>query len=306
MKFSQLYPGLKSIIIIAVIATLLIFSVSVYLCFSVHNDMNVSLVVTAFFPLTVIWFMVKEYQHIKALIIKHHGPFGEIIEAWHFARIDRCLGYGDGREIIEGETLTVKEKPELCLKGLHASRKIIDALENARGSIICRVEVSGEILEDENKLVGQSRKCLWWIDADKILHEFACKCAERALKNANIETPELWNVIKFKRKWLTGEVTTEAMVAARSIAEFIAVKNCMTGAYADLEAVWLAVDSVAWLAADSADFSSPSVAWLAAKHAADSVSMSATSAMLATSAVLVERDWQEKTLLSMIEERKMP
>lgn len=53
--------------------------------------------------------------------------------AWHFCSEDRRLGYGDGREIKEGESLRVEGTPVLCKFGLHASVRILDALKYASG-----------------------------------------------------------------------------------------------------------------------------------------------------------------------------
>jgi len=286
MKFSQFHPRLKGTIIIVAIGYLLMFSVSVYLCFKWHNESNSYLVFSL--PLAATWFVVSMYLHIKAHIIKYYGPFGEIIEAWHFAQPDRCLTNGDGREIIEGETLTIEGNPKICKHGLHASKNILDALRNAPGPIICRVEVGGKIVEDEDedKLVGKSRKCLWWIDGDKLLHEFACKCAERILKKQNIKTPELWNGIDVKRKWLAGKATDDELEAASTDARWTANS---------------ATTSVAYFAAESD-------ARLAARWAANSACMSVAGEGVWLSAEsvgdLTERKWQEETLLRMIEEER--
>jgi hypothetical protein len=55
------------------------------------------------------------------------------------------------------------------------------------------------------------------IDAP-ILHEFACRCAENALKR--IESPDLRSVaaIEAKRKWLRGELTDSELNATRAAA----------------------------------------------------------------------------------------
>ena len=68
---------------------------------------------------------------------------------------------------------------------------------------------------------------------EPILHEFACRCAERALKAARITDERSWNAIKTKRKWLKGEATDEELVAAR-------------------DAAYAARDAAAWAAARDA------------------------------------------------------
>ena len=63
------------------------------------------------------------------------------ILAWHFTKADKRLRYNDNREVILGETLSVTSIPELCYAGLHASEKLVDAVSNAPGFILWRVEV---------------------------------------------------------------------------------------------------------------------------------------------------------------------
>jgi len=222
----------------------------------------------------------------------------ETIEAWHFARQDRCLAFGDGRKIVKGRTLTVEGKPILGNHGLHASRKITDALKTGYGgSIICRVEVGGEIIEGGSILAGQTRKCLWWIDASKLLHEFACKCAARALKKTNFKkTSKSWKAINIKRKWLAGKATDRELEDARSAA-------------AESDEWREGWSSVKWTARSEASSAAVWAAWYG-KTAAKSASVLATTAAAYSvhssrsagpAAKSAEKDWQEKTLLRMIE-----
>lgn len=107
------------------------------------------------------------------------------------------------------------------------------------------------------------------IDAP-ILHEFACRCADRAL--ARIEMPDSRSVeaIEAKRKWLRREIPEEAMDAARDAARAAA-----------RAAEWAAAWSAAWAAARAA-------AWAAAMAAARAT----------------EREWQIAELMSMLEEQE--
>lgn len=52
------------------------------------------------------------------------------------------------------------------------------------------------------------------IDAP-ILHEFACRCAERALSHEDKPDPRSVAAIAAKRAWLRGEITDEELKAAR-------------------------------------------------------------------------------------------
>ena len=41
---------------------------------------------------------------------------------WHFSAANKRLGYGDGREVIAGKTLSV-DGESCCEKGLHATQE---------------------------------------------------------------------------------------------------------------------------------------------------------------------------------------
>src|SRR5690348_4555471 len=96
---------------------------------------------------------------------------------WHFSAANKRLGYGDGRLIRPGETLKVTGDPELCIHGLHASTRLIDALRYAPGPYLWRVKLSGVIVRGDDKVVATERTALWGFDAADMLREFARKCA---------------------------------------------------------------------------------------------------------------------------------
>ena len=141
----------------------------------------------------------------------------ERILAWHFARDDGCLGYKDGRTIIKGRILAVEGKLRMCHHGLHGSLRAIDALDYARGSLACRVEIWGDVQHGDHKLVGRYRKCLGLVDADRILHEFAIWCAECALRRVartgGRVDPRSRQALRVKRRWLQGKATDEQLDA---------------------------------------------------------------------------------------------
>ena len=99
------------------------------------------------------------------------------MKAWHFLRKDRCLGYGDNREVIAGETYTVDGPSELCVRGLHGSKRPLDALKYAPGPVVCRVEIGGDVVEGDDKMAGTTREVLWMYDATEVLREFVRFCA---------------------------------------------------------------------------------------------------------------------------------
>ena len=107
-----------------------------------------------------------------------------------------------------------------------------------------------------------------------ILHEFACRCAERALKKAKVTDERSWNAIKVKRAWLKGEATDEELAAARAAA---AAAWAAGAAGAAAWAAWAA--GAAWAVA----------AWVAAWAARDT-------------AAAAERKLQVADLLALCEE----
>lgn len=145
--------------------------------------------------------------------------------AWHF--VGDTLR--DGRPIPpDGEWLEHGGELSVCEAGLHASREILDALNYAPGSTICRVRCGGEIVEQSDRLVCSRRKILWRIEADELLRDFARRRA--------------WSVITH---WESPEI----------IVEFL-----RTGDESKLSAAWSAVDAAAWSADNAA---ARSAAWFA-------------------------------------------
>jgi hypothetical protein len=190
---------------------------------------------------------------------------------WHFLRDDKRLRYRDGREVADGEIVEVGKTYEavgpleLCLNGMHASQRAIDALDYAPGAVVCRVALDGEITDGTDKLVARRRTVLWMLDATTILHEFGCWCAERALTNERSQgrepDPHSWAAVEAKRKWLRGEITDQELAAAWA-------------------AAWAAVESAAraaaWSAAESAARDAArGAAWAAAWDAAESAARDA-------------------------------
>ena len=187
------------------------------------------------------------------------------VKAYHFCSADMALGYADGREIVVGETLTVDCEPKLCEQGLHASEDILDALSYSAGPMLCEVEIGGKIVRGDDKLVGQSRKCLSALDCTETLQHWACDVAEHVLPIFEEECPDDQrprNAIEAKRAYLAGEITAAARDAARA-----------------------AAGDAAWAAARDA---TRVAAWDAARDAARAAAWDA------------EKDWQRARLLELI------
>lgn len=186
--------------------------------------------------------------------------------AWHFLAEDKCLGYGDGRSVEVGVPLECEGDPALCQNGMHGSVRLIDALHYASGPVVCRVEIEGDIIEGNDKICGRRRTVLWWIDATRILHEFACQCAEDALALVEEPDPRSVAAIAAKRKWLAGKITDEELAAARSAAWAAARSAAEAARSAARAAAWAA----AWSAASAARSAARrAAAWAAAREKQD-------------------------------------
>jgi len=166
------------------------------------------------------------------------------MKAWHFAQENRRLGYNDGRLIRKGQWLVHRGPLVMCESGLHASKRIIDALKYASGSVICRVELGGEIVHGEDKSVAERRQCLWYIDGTDLLRKFARMCA--------LDVIHLWDapdiVIQYLR---SGDETIRAAAwaAARAAAEATAWAAAWAAAEAAGAAAWAAARATAWATA---------------------------------------------------------
>ena len=199
---------------------------------------------------------------------------------WHWLREDRKLQYPPHTLVEAGQTLISEGELVLCENGLHASRRALDALQYAPGPVVCRVVLSGTIVEGADKACATERTCLWLADATRTLHEFACWCATQALERAAGREPATvcWKAVETKRRWLHGAATDQELAAARS-------------------AAWAAARSAAWAAARSAARAAArSAAWAAARSAARAAARSAAWAA-ARSAAREEQNSQLEAML---------
>lgn len=137
--------------------------------------------------------------------------------AWHWAKNDLKTQYTN-EPIVKGGTIRAEGPLVLCENGCHASLHPFDALLYAPGSMLCRVELGGKIVKGDDKLCARSREVLWIADCDHLLHEFACLCAERALKQAKVNDERSYAAIRVKRLWLQGRATDKQLAAARAAA----------------------------------------------------------------------------------------
>ena len=129
---------------------------------------------------------------------------------------------------------------------------------------------------------------------EETLHEFACRCAEEALKLVENPDPRSVAAIEAKRRWLRGEIGDEERSAARS------------AAWAAESAVW-AAESAAWAAARSVARDAALSATLAARAAAKAAWAARSAADAAADAAMaaarsVTRSCQVEMLKDMLKE----
>ncbi len=141
------------------------------------------------------------------------------MKAFYFAPADNRLRYGDGREIIVGETHRVEGTPEPCRHGLHASRRLIDALSYAPGTTLYLVELGGQIVESDDKAAATERTYLARFDARELLIRFACDCALDNLRLIRPYTAEFDIIESFLKNPTAARAAADAADAADAAAD---------------------------------------------------------------------------------------
>jgi hypothetical protein len=125
---------------------------------------------------------------------------GKSVLAWHFCG-DKLR---DGRPIPRnGVWLKHEGECKMCESGLHASRRLIDALHYAPGNTLCRVECADIAVEQDDKLVCHRRRIIARFDATDLL--------PRAARKFALDVIHLWDappvVVKFLK---TGDESLRA------------------------------------------------------------------------------------------------
>ena len=130
------------------------------------------------------------------------------IQAWHFT----SGTLRDGRPIpADGEALHHDGPMVMCKSGLHWSRTPLAALGYAPGATLCRVEVWGDVVEDDDKGIARNRVILWRMDATDLLREFARRCA--------LDVAHLWDAPEIVLDYLRTGDETKRRAAADAAAD---------------------------------------------------------------------------------------
>ena len=214
------------------------------------------------------------------------------MKAWHF--VSGTLRDGTATP-KDGVPLIHTGLVEICFSGLHASERIIDALQYAPGNTICRVECGDVVDSQDDKLVCRSRTILWRLDSEEVLRDFARKCA--------LDVAHLWDMPPIVREYLeTGrEDSRAAASAAASVASNANVAS--DAAWDAARAAGTASTSRATntfsVASDAAWDVASDAAWDAASAAARTAPRTARDA-----AWDAARDEQNKVLTALVNEAR--
>jgi hypothetical protein len=170
----------------------------------------------------------------------------EPVLAWHWTNGPILR---DGRPVSAGDVVTHDGPVEICTTGLHASERIIDALQYAPGSYIWRVECRDIVRRQDDKLVCRHRTHVWGYEADPVLRALVRACA--------LDVIHLWDAPPIVRQYLeTGDESIRdaardaawAAAGAAGDAAWAAGYAAEFGAGATRDAAWAARDA-AWDAA---------------------------------------------------------
>ena len=217
------------------------------------------------------------------------------ILAWHILPDDGRLMFPPHAWVEPGMTFRFPGTPVMCKQGFHASKRLLDALGYAHGSLICRVRLGGKvIIHEADKSVAQTRGVLWMVDATWILWDFACWCAEEALlkeqKCGREPAKESWAAIQARRDWLDGAISDRELQVAHLAAYLAANSAANSEAHsAANSAAHSVANSAAYSVANSA---ANSAVYSAAYSAARSATYSAQNKKLTEMIMAVP--WEEK------------
>jgi hypothetical protein len=167
-----------------------------------------------------------------------------MVKAWHFTN----GSLRDGRPIPKaGETLRHDGELIMCKSGLHASRRLIDALDYAPGLTLHCVELAGKVLHEDDKSVAMERTILWTLPEsvmEPLLRDFARRCA--------LDVIHLWDAPEVVVTYLkAGDESLRAAAREAAWAAAGATARAAAGAAARAAARAAAGDA-AWAAAGDA------------------------------------------------------
>ena len=161
--------------------------------------------------------------------------------AWHWT---------DGRKLRDGQPLVVGKLYKhdgplvMCESGYHASVDIVDALGYAPGFTVSRVECSGEIESQDDKMVCTRRKVLWTVNARRAVLAWSVRVATDTVKAVKkVYKDKAWNV--WADLWISGKDRTAAAAHAAGYAAANAANAAANAAHAANAADYAAANAAA-------------------------------------------------------------
>ena len=228
---------------------------------------------------------------------------GKKVLGWHFTN---GMVLRDGQPLKVGKTYKYVGKLEMCAHGYHASEDILDALSYAPGFQVSRVECSGDMEKQNDKLVCRNRKVLWTLDAKKIIMRWSVRVATDAIKTAKkVCTDKAWNA--WADLWISGkDRTAYAANAAANVAANAANVAANVTSYAAANAANAAANAAnvaAYVAAKAAAYADTYAAYVAANAAANAAYVAANADTYA--AYVAAKKKYSGWLVAMIEAEQM-
>lgn len=158
----------------------------------------------------------------------------EWVKAWHF------MADKGGKPVLRDGSPAPKVRKilrydgaiKICHSGLHASRRLIDALEYAPGPWCAEVEVREIVEEQADKLVARERRILRVVNAKVVLWRFVVDLASKALEDAGVTDERSWTALTARQGRMVGMVSDEDLAAARDAASAAASAAAWAAAWA--------------------------------------------------------------------------
>ena len=173
------------------------------------------------------------------------------MKGWHFAAAgpNGEPALRDGSPARAG-TVKVSGPLKLCVRGLHASACVIDALYYAPGPWLSRVELRGTVVMGDDKACAAERVARGYVDVTNVLREFAVRCAVRALEREQDAGRE-----PDTRSWVACDL---ALGGFAGVVDVEMLRKAYNAAYAAADAAAYAADAYNAASAAAAAASAPS------------------------------------------------
>jgi hypothetical protein len=154
------------------------------------------------------------------------------IPVWWFsgkdARLRKPLRDGIRPQFEPHVTITFPNPTAMRLAGLRPHERILNALRECLGLVVCRARLSGVILRQRgDNLFGTHFTPLWLGDARLLIHGFLCDLIVRRLvrerERGEEPAPYWWHTVEAKRRLIAGEMSEPEYRRIRN--ETISLRN---------------------------------------------------------------------------------